>query len=280
MDDIFGELRSLLATPPSARQWSYLCHLLETQPEHHVQDLLLPYLERTLERWPDHIKRAPNKWILRVSLGRHPAAWSLVRSVEVSGLVFPGAYEGEAFAKHEALGTLRRMRVIAPGVSALAMLETLPEGPAPAHLEMLSILEWPSSPDRLARLLGKIPFTNLKTLTLSKARIDLTALERLLQIDWVRRLKRLELSSNNLDDRAAVALARHPFVSLEQLDLSHNRITSQGARALVESENLDSLKALLLRSNHIERRPAPFTSPTPLADRAPASLTEESGVYH
>ena len=280
MEDIFGELRSVLAGIPSARQWSYLCHLLETQPEHRVEEFLLPYLERSIEKWPSHIKHAPSKWILRVSLGRPPSAWSLVRSVEISGLVFPGAYEAETSARHDALANLDNMHIIAPGVPALAMLEAMHHGKVCEKLKTLAILEWPSSPDRLVRTLRGLSFQQLEALALPRGRIDLTALEALLNIDWVRQLKRIDLSSNQLDDRAALALSRHPFEQLEQLNLAHNHITTRGARALIESKHMRALKALLLRSNQIDRRPEAFLTPTPLEDRAPPSLTEESGVYH
>ena len=280
MEDIFGELRSVLAGAPNARQWSYLCHILETQPEHHVEEVLVPYLERAVEKWPAYLKHAPTKWILRVSLGRPPAAWSLVRSVEISGLVFPGAYEAETFAKHDALSNLENMHIIAPGVPALAMLEAMRHGRVCAKLKTLTILEWPSSPDRLVRTLHDLPFRQLEALALPRGRVDLTALEALLQVEWVRDVKRLDLSANNLDDRAAVAMARHPFTQIEQLNISHTRLTASGARALVESKHMQSLKTLLLRSNLIDRRPEAFVSPTPLEGRAPTSLVEESGIYH
>jgi uncharacterized protein (TIGR02996 family) len=86
----------------------------------------------------------------------------------------------------------------------------------------------------------------LTALNLARHPLPLTELQRLLSVLGRPGFLRLGLSDCRLEAGSAEALAATPFGSLEALDLSRNRIGSDGARALAESSALANLTELHL----------------------------------
>lgn len=71
-----GELRSLLALPPSTRVWERICWLVEGPAWEEAREVWLPYAADHLDRgWPDHLRSWPRGW-----WDREVAGSALVRS--------------------------------------------------------------------------------------------------------------------------------------------------------------------------------------------------------
>ena len=106
-------------------------------------------------------------------------------------------------------------------------------------------------------MLGRIPHLKLRgavdSLSYTFSQLLLPALVESLHLTG---LRRLTLTSNNLDDASIVAMISHfPVASfmptLTELNLSGNRITVAGANALSTGRGLDRLTLLDLRDNRL-----------------------------
>jgi hypothetical protein len=114
-----GELRSLLALPPSARVWERLCGLVEAPAWEEAREVWLPYAADHLDRgWPDHLRSWPRGW-----WGREVAGSALARSC-----VFY-AHGEQLWPLFEALAArtppLRALRCSAEEPSAQGLVEAL-----------------------------------------------------------------------------------------------------------------------------------------------------------
>jgi uncharacterized protein (TIGR02996 family) len=82
--------------------------------------------------------------------------------------------------------------------------------------------------------------------------IDLPRLQTLLASPHWRRLRRLNLSHNELTDEAAAVLIGCPHLGrVNSLDLSHNQFTASAAEALLGSPQLPGLKRLFFGGNDL-----------------------------
>ena len=73
IDQLFGELRSVLARPPSEEVFVEVCALVEARD---LPDEVLVYLADHLNRWPETItRRMPRPWAEEVlrGYGKRPA---------------------------------------------------------------------------------------------------------------------------------------------------------------------------------------------------------------
>jgi hypothetical protein len=84
VEDVFGELRSLLSQAPSEALWEQICALCDAEVAHDAgrfEAEVLPYVSDGLLGWPDALRTAPQGWIDAISAaGAHPCG-SLVRRI-------------------------------------------------------------------------------------------------------------------------------------------------------------------------------------------------------
>jgi hypothetical protein len=85
MEQLFGQLRSILhdPAPPSAHTWRRLWRLIDRAPADYAAQQLVPYAQSLLDRaWPDHLRAAPNPWLVAIADRDHtPPGWPLVRTL-------------------------------------------------------------------------------------------------------------------------------------------------------------------------------------------------------
>lgn len=248
MDDVpdFGELRSLLHRPPSPASWGMLCDLIERWPARHVEQVIVPYAARALQRWDDALRVAPTRWVLRACEGHRVPGWGLVRTLRLSPLVIPNLAAARSFASSDELAVVRRLEVEG-GSLVEVWFECILAAPMSGRLEALTVSSWELSPSRLTQLLASRSMPGLSRLGLSHDRLDAAALRELLRAPWIDRVRLLDLSHNRLGDDAAWLLARTAPARLEHLNLSHNDIADAGARALLRT--MSGLKTLTLQGN-------------------------------
>lgn len=245
----FGQLRSLVHGAPSPPRWQELCASLERWPARRVREVVLPYLEAELERWPRALRLAPPRWVLRLSLEQEVPGWGIARTMRLRGLTLPGRLEALRLAQREELGCIQRLEIWGGGRNA-AWFELLVAGGQLAP-EELRVLDWDLSPRRLVRALKGARLERLRALQLERARLADPELEGLLELEPVRAVTRLQLAHNRLTDAAAFELARASWRALAHLDVSHNRIGARGARALQRAPGMPALQTLALRGNRI-----------------------------
>lgn len=100
-----------------------------------------------------------------------------------------------------------------------------------------------------ALLFGSKHLTKLRVLDLHDNRITVAGLATL--VDRPHTYARLLLAGNPLGDAGAIALAKAPELSVEELDLSDCAIDQDGARALAEAAWGDDVVKLVLHGNSI-----------------------------
>ena len=115
-----------------------------------------------------------------------------------------------------------------------------------AWLETLVNLELSSNRlgDAEIETLAAIPFNQLRSLSLGRS--DVQAIDALVSAPWFRKLTRLDLGWNSIDNEGAIRLASVPFERLTYLNLEYNGITDVGFRALATSPYLAYLNELRL----------------------------------
>lgn len=214
-----SELRSVLAAAPDPARWGALVRCVEPWlgvPER--EQVLITYAARQLERWPSVWRRAPQEWLRRASMG-------------------------------EAVEALALTRVWAPSLDARwyqrtpGRLRELLEHPALAGVERLDLSRLPLDARVVARV-GVVASEALDVLAIE----DLDAPNALLlpMFEWPARVRPTQLMArlNLLDDRFVHALlASAWWPHLRALDLSCNRLTPEGMRALRASgAHLDELE--------------------------------------
>lgn len=77
----FGELRSVVFGPPSRQRFLALARALDPVDEAYQEQVLVPYLEEHLERWPDEARILPKPWFDEARLGHERAKLKLVRTL-------------------------------------------------------------------------------------------------------------------------------------------------------------------------------------------------------
>lgn len=103
----------------------------------------------------------------------------------------------------------------------------------------------------MAALLSSPAFSNLRHLRLSRQDIDMEAFERLMASPLLSSLERLELTGVGLCSCAGLIAGAPQLSQLTHLNLSDNLLNAQDWRALLESESLCQLQALLLQQNDL-----------------------------
>jgi hypothetical protein len=298
--EVFGEIRSLLAAPPSKHIWDLICDLfdrLEHSPERErVQQELIPYALTSLTRWPDHLRVAPQPWLdARMDGGAAHAGLQLARSIDLVG-VATRADRLKLLAQEPALGGITAARFTEGTLSAKA-LSALIDGPLREQLRSLesansdqsthiNALTGPKGPAALARLsllrqeitdediskLARAPFAStLRELTLSSNHRNTLVLSAILALPFIDNIEALELPEVYLSDAALArikpeaapcGMRRLSLVGGDQLGTSGGATL---ARWLARCERLESLTlgGLLLNME---------STPALLGGRLPAGI--------
>jgi uncharacterized protein (TIGR02996 family) len=122
-------------------------------------------------------------------------------------------------------------------------------------LQELHTLAMVHAPPSIAEHLAPGPFPQLVSLACPDARIRLQGLQKMLGAAWFARLRVLDLTSNELGDRALVALASHPVArSLRVLRLGNNPFGRTGLTALTQPETFPELTWLDLSLTNTKKR--------------------------
>lgn len=193
----FGELRSLLAQPPSKIGWVRLCMLLDeayrARPEE-VAKLWVPYAERALASWPASLRVSPTQWFVPLELGHTVPMLTLVRVLDWS--------DSEI------------------SYNTISMLIQCPEL---AHLESLDLSHNLLEDDALAMILGGACWhRSLRQLNVSSCGIAEASLTLALTRFRCVALRELDLSDNwMIADSLGLLLAHESLARLDSLILKH-----------------------------------------------------------
>ena len=247
----FGDIRSILQGPPTEEGWQQLCALVGSWEDEAIAEVLLPYAQEHLRRWPDALRVAPKRWVGRARAGQKlSAAWALVRHVDLSRM---GLWD-EDLRRLARAGVLRHARQLqlrfnwigARGAELLARTTELDE------LELLDLSDNTLEDEGGVALARATSLPRLTNLSLGSNRLGVASLTALGEAAFTPQLRALTLRNNHLSDAHMRALASAPLVALEHLNMSNNLLGDQGVHALFGRHHaLHGLRELELYRNDI-----------------------------
>lgn len=210
MSSRFGELRSLMHSTRGKARWSALVRLLETWPQEHLEQVVLPYLQDMLRDDPSP-RYAPEHW-RSIDAGEvhvHPA-WPLSSALDMynSDLGDEGAYT-LAHSPHMANLThlnLWNASIKVDGIRALI------QSPQLAHLRVLNLGGNMFGDEGAAALAQSLRLPQLTSLGLAWNAIGPTGAAALAQSELLANLNSLDLETNQLGE-GVHALKRSPYLS-------------------------------------------------------------------
>ncbi len=208
----FGELRSALHRAPDEEAWEAVCASLDAMPAQMAREQGIPYAREHLERWPDALRAAPERWLLDALRGRAPDALELARALRWNELLE---------LKHKLPFDAARVRLLA-------------HTRALSGLTRLSLERQEISDAGMLALVTQPPWSALQSLHLTHARVTARGAQALAESALSRALRALNLESNPLDDAAGGALASGDWGALTRLELSRARLSAAGLRALLQ----------------------------------------------
>lgn len=274
MGGLFGEVRSLLNQTPDAKRWRRLCELLDQFEPARLDDMVIPYVEGSVARWPVELRVAPESWMLRAIEGEALLFWSIVRKIDASYHYLDASQalellQSERLEKVEILD-LSSNRIGAVGARTLAGVEWLRSvrwlgmgfnavGSAGAiALARAEFLDGVEYVDLESNELGEHGiralseagwFSRVKDLSLKRNRFGgAIAMEALL--DAVDGVKRLVLDRNHLSSAGVQVLSNAALPELRSLELRGCSIRSEGLDALSKARYLAHIEVLDLGANN------------------------------
>lgn len=243
----FGELRSLLAKPPSARAFAQLCGLVG---DGGLSQEVLTYLQSSLSRWPDDLRRAvPERWITPLLQSTPPPGVVLCTSLTIEeeehGIHW---HNIDALTGAPELTNLRHLH-LARHRMGQHLITHLVDAPALAKIDHLELVDQEVGELGVLSILTSPHLGNMRHLNLQGNDLTSSDLEDLQDLS-LRTLDTWTLSTNELGDEGAALLAKTPSMAqLHALQLDENELEDPGVRALAASSHLSGLTHLNLSNN-------------------------------
>ena len=142
MSAAFGELRSIAQREPGEDSWVHLCALLDRAPEHEVVEVLVPYLQDTLDRWPDATRVVSPVWLNKLAEGAPLPQLTVARSLDLRSM-FAGSKLVGALGRSHALGHVRQIYASGKRLGPAGVIGLLGHGAFPSldvlHLDDASL---------------------------------------------------------------------------------------------------------------------------------------------
>lgn len=226
----FGELRSLLQRPPGVGVWSRICQVVEAWSPRVFRSRALPYAVGHLRRWPDALRRAPQRWAQQVLRGgRAPWPWELVRVLELRMPNLPEIVDQDE-----------------PFLEGDAALEALLESGALGHVSGLGLIDLGMSDAGCAALVTRPEIERVRRLDLRGNHLGAAGVSALARAGALAGLEALDLRSNHWggyeEAVGQLAQARH-LSALRALELECD-LTSSDLVKLLSSSVLERLEHL------------------------------------
>ena len=228
--DHFGELRSLLQSPPCEDTWRTLCATLDAYPRPELERVAVPYAVGVVRRWPESLRPAPPEWIdaLIENQGDLPQL-GVVASITMR----------DRFIADDEVDSLAD----SPYLDDLATLDLGRHHRMPWSHDQLDH-------DRVRRLGHSASLTNLRSLSISGHHLRPDSLEVVLRSPSFSLLRSLDFSFNNLGFLRHRDLGpAHLLPHLRELDLRDVGLTFVGVEALATYGLLQNLPSLDVSDN-------------------------------
>lgn len=226
----FGELRSLLQRAPSEGVWSRLCRVIEAWGRAEFEARALPYVRDHLKRWPDHLRRAPQRWADDLLRGQGDVwPWSITRTLELRSVPLDELVELEDQP--------------AEGDRAL---ELLLQTEALYSVTHLMLTDLGITDEGCARLLEYPGISRLRSLRLQGNHLGAEGVSRIARTKALSELVALDLRANHWGGyEEAIAQLAHSRAlrGLESLDIECD-LTPQDLEALLTTSNFPELRHL------------------------------------
>ncbi len=233
----FGDLRSLLHQRPSASNWDLICDYLDALPEPHLEEVT-HYLLTHLTHWPAKLRHAPHPWLMRALNQPLTPHWNIIRSASINTAL-------PALPSQHFIAPLQHIHFNHPqSPRVLLALQ-----PLLLNFQHMHIEHWQSSPQRLILTLHNLKLPALHSLSINHCRLNSAAIQHLCASSWFPQLKRINLAHNLIDDAALHDLLSLSGTHLQHLNLSHNLITIDGARLLIQHPKSQQLLTLSMHHN-------------------------------
>lgn len=278
-EDRFGELRSLLQSPPDEESWEQLCTTLDAWPDmEQLEQEVIPYVLSYTEKWPSELCELPERWIWRAKEGLQAPMLKLVTMVNYSWTDGLDAEErAHIIGNHPHLNRLRSLVLDYTHINA-ETLQELARSPNVQHITTLSLADYWQDGDATQRVFLSAPLPALKqlklngygldeafpqmlqapyidqlnTLELSDAELEREQLKALIKTGLLKQLERLALTQCELELSALKPLLSAPAPQLKHLDLSANNLNTSALVAILKSELGLQLSSLGFAYNSID----------------------------
>lgn len=248
-------IEALCDGPRDRRHWNTLCAVVATCHIHHPERLeWLEEIDKHLDSWPVHVRRAPQEWQAR--LKQSPKKWApllLARQLEFTEELDDTL--AQALTQNPHMSKLSQLTLYNVTRTPTA-LATILRSSDLSGLEGLFIPHNRLDPSVFIACDQNQTIGELDTLGLSGTRASASELETALTRAKMRRLRALDLSFNEFEDIDLFSLLRSPLFRehLEVLDLSYNHLDGSSLLALIETAPAEKLQRLRLHGNPLSPR--------------------------
>jgi Ran GTPase-activating protein (RanGAP) involved in mRNA processing and transport len=219
-------LQEILQAGAEENNWRAIVELLATWPETPAKEIALEYGNQQMGSWPDHLRVVNAAW-------RH-----LYRGSQLSPVA--------KIVKELRRLIIRKSSVYPDGMRSLVTTPWL------ASLSFLALELLTLTDEEFDIFCSASMFHSLTWLRLRNIGLNTKLVTRLIQSPVLKKVSRLELPGNHLDDNSmSILVTSDKCVNLRSLNLSGNFIRDEGGRILAEAKNLYNLEELDVSHNNL-----------------------------
>lgn len=254
LEDLWGELRSLLHSPPKPQTWRALNALIDANPITIEHQDMFEYIRSIVSRWPPHIRVTPKPWIGMMLVGHTSRYFELCARLELISLTEPEDELRQAdYWEHPLLDVSEgseqhwALEVVEDGPHT-GFIDFLWEHPAIGHIQELDLS------NNSKRYNGW--WENDRAVDAGAESLTSKQLELLVSSPHLTGLRSLSLSECGLDQHHMSALTTNADfrARIQTLDLSENFFSDEDGftQLLVKGRVWPSLTSLNLRNVHLK----------------------------
>lgn len=228
----------------SEAKWDAVVELFVSWPDSPAKEIAFEYCNELMQSWPDSIRVLNAAWRPLYSGNQLSSAAKIARSIDIIQREEKGNTELEIITRSRYISELKRLVIRKSSLYANGM-QSLITSPYLGSLIFLSFESLTLTDEEFDIFCSASQFHSLTWLRLKNIGLNTKRITRLVQAPLLKKISRLELTGNTLDDNSmAILAAADKWTNLRELDVSNNYVTSQGAAALRQLPTLKHVKII------------------------------------
>jgi hypothetical protein len=244
-------LQEILQAGAEENNWRAIVELLATWPETPAKEIALEYGNQQMGSWPDHLRVVNAAWRHLYRGSQLSPVAKIVRTIEILQREQDGNTELQIITRSPFIKELRRLIIRKSSVYPDGM-RSLVTTPWLASLSFLALELLTLTDEEFDIFCSASMFHSLTWLRLRNIGLNTKLVTRLIQSPVLKKVSRLELPGNHLDDNSmSILVTSDKCVNLRSLNLSGNFIRDEGGRILAEAKNLYNLEELDVSHNNL-----------------------------